>query len=312
MDKVNFKPRRLGHVNIYADELQRSMDFYEKVCGIELVCIEDQLKAGFHSNGNTHHDIGIVETSKGVDRIGRDGKIQVPKTRGIKPGLNHLGWEMENEAQLVDAYKRLKAAGFGTAALFDHRISHAIYITDPDGNAHEFYADTTKDWRSLMNLERRELMTSQWDPLAESRPNTQPFYTEAPPIRQVAEAPLHPRHTAGALFQTTNFEAMTGFITDVIGLRKVSEKTQGGLRRAVYEGTHGNRDLVLQEVAQGQPTGYRRFAMVLESGTDLDTAKKRLQSKGVGPIENIEDDGRQGIVLTDPDGMQIEFYKLAA
>ncbi len=312
MPQVDFHPRRLGHVNVYGDDFMRSMDFYEKVIGIEPVCIEEQLKAAFHSNGNTHHDIGIVETSKGVDRIGRDGKIQVPKTRGVKPGLNHLGWEMENEAQLIAAYKRFQAAGLTTTALFDHQISHAIYINDPDGNVHEFYADAMKDWRRVMNMESRELMTSQWDPLAEKNPATEANYEEKPKIRKVPAAPLHPLHTTGALFDTTNFESMTRFVLDVIGLAKIEEKTEGKLRRAVFQGTHGSKDLILQEVEAGQPTGYRRFAMVLEPQTDLEAVKTRLKSQGIGAIETVEHDGRVGIVLTDPDGMQVELYKTAA
>ena len=312
MVQVDFHPRRLGHVNVYGDDFMRSMDFYEKVIGIEPVCIEEQLKAAFHSNGNTHHDIGIIETSKGVDRIGRDGKNQVAKTRGVKPGLNHLGWEMENEEQLIAAYKRFKAAGLNPAALLDHQISHAIYISDPDGNTHEFYADAMKDWRKVMNMESRDLMTSQWDPLAEKSPMTESHYDLKPEIRKVATAPLHPLHTTGALFHTTNFEGMTRFILDVIGLAKVEESGEGKFRRAVFQGTHGSKDLILQEVAAGQPTGYRRFAMVLEAGTDLEAVKNRLKSQGVGPIETVEHDGRKGIVLTDPDGMQVELYKTAA
>jgi catechol 2,3-dioxygenase-like lactoylglutathione lyase family enzyme len=71
MPDVAFRPRRLGHINLYVSQLDRSIAFYEKTCGIELVRIEAAIRGGFHSNGNTHHDIGLIEISKGVDRIGR-------------------------------------------------------------------------------------------------------------------------------------------------------------------------------------------------------------------------------------------------
>jgi len=34
---VRFAPRRLGHANIFVGELERSMRFFNQVCGIEEV-----------------------------------------------------------------------------------------------------------------------------------------------------------------------------------------------------------------------------------------------------------------------------------
>ena len=60
-DQVCFRPRRLGHANLYVSELERSMAFYNQVVGLEEVVREPAIHAGFLSNGNTHHDIGMVE-----------------------------------------------------------------------------------------------------------------------------------------------------------------------------------------------------------------------------------------------------------
>ena len=70
-----FRPRRLGHVNLWVSDLERSIRFYEDVCGIELVRRERDILIAFHSNGNSHHDIGIIEISRGKDRYGRDGTL---------------------------------------------------------------------------------------------------------------------------------------------------------------------------------------------------------------------------------------------
>ena len=309
MANVSFRPRRLGHVNLYASNLERSMEFYEKICGIEPVAIEEALRAGFHSNGNTHHDIGIIEVSRGVDRLGRDGKVQVAATRGTRPGLNHLGWEMENEVELVAGYRRLLAAGLRPTALYDHQISHAIYISDPDGNVHEFYADMMRDWRKVMNMAQRGLMTSQWNPL-ENTPTQEPNYDTSPTIRQVPAAPLHPRNTTSATFATHRFEPMKQFMLEVVGLALLKEeRNDRNLRRAGFQAMHGERDLVLQEVREGEPTGYRCFALLLGKDTDLDAARKHLKAAGVNPVERVDDDGRRTLVLIDPDGMEVEFYR---
>ena len=55
-----FQPRRLAHVNLYVADLERSMDFYTRVIGIEEVYRTPLGGGGFVSNGNTHHDVGFT------------------------------------------------------------------------------------------------------------------------------------------------------------------------------------------------------------------------------------------------------------
>ena len=57
---VRFHPRRLGHANLFVSDLDRSMRFYSAVCGLEEVRREPAIRIGFLSNGNTHHDVGLV------------------------------------------------------------------------------------------------------------------------------------------------------------------------------------------------------------------------------------------------------------
>ena len=46
-----FAARRLGHVNLIVDELNRSTDFYNQVCGLALEFSETGLKANFLGTG---------------------------------------------------------------------------------------------------------------------------------------------------------------------------------------------------------------------------------------------------------------------
>src|SRR5581483_2403596 len=270
MHSANFAPRRLGHVNLWVSELERSIEFYEKICGIEFVRLERDIRIGFHSNGNSHHDIGMVEVSKGVDRFGRDGKLQIPKTRGLKPGLNHLGWEMENEAQLVEAYRRSKQSNVTIHRTVDHLISHSVYTSDPDGNGHEFYADAVKDWRTIYNLEHDDEVTAEWDP--ESKPaSLDANYTESFEVRRVVDAPLHVSHVTDACFATQRFSAMKDFFLQVAGL---SVTREGGDRRrsVTFAGTLGRPDLTLTEAGAGDPIGLRSFSFALAEDIDYSDA----------------------------------------
>ena len=126
------------------------MDFYKDILGLEEVYRRRPVKAGFPSNGNTHHDIGMVEYSG-------------PAGWKDEAGLNHIAFELETQVDLVDGYNRAEAAGIHFPRTIDHEIAHAWYFSDPDGNRVEIYADTTKNWRT----ERTGLVqypTYEWTP----------------------------------------------------------------------------------------------------------------------------------------------------
>ena len=304
MDAVRFRPRRLGHVNFYVTDLQRSLAFYEHVCGLERVRIEAAINAGFLSNGNTHHDVGLIEVSRGADRIGRDGHVQIRSTRGTRPGLNHLGWEMESQAELVAAYARMVEAGLKPTALYDHIISHAVYVADPDGNVHEFYADSMKDWRSVFNLSHDDLVTSQWDPLA-AAPSQARNYIEDPEIRRPSGSVLQASHLAGAVLRTHDMDAMRRFFETVAGLDAVSEDRVAG--RIVFAGRCGRPELTLQRASDGEVAGFAQAALLLQEPVDMPAVMAALGRIGVHPAAAGRADDGVSLLLADPDGVAIEF-----
>ncbi len=310
MNSIAFRPRRLGHVNLWVEDLERSIRFYEQVCGIEFVRRERDILIGFHSNGNTHHDVGVIETSKGFDRVGRDGRVQIPATRGTKVGLNHLGWEMENEAELVAAYYRAKALLPGPFRTVDHLISHSMYINDPDGNSHEFYADALNDWRQIYNLEREDEISGAWNPESQP-PSPEPRYNVDPPIRRVESAPVHPGALASATITTFNFDAMSEFFINTAGLTLSSEQ-RAGARSALFGGTARRVSLQLQEVSNGERTGLRRFSFSLLEDFELLKLQERCRQFSLQPPRPFEDDRSKGVLLTDPDGFEMELLLSAS
>ena len=302
MDGPNFKPRRLGHVNLWVSDLDRSVEFYESVCGIELVRRERAILIAFHSNGNTHHDVGMVEISRGKDRYGRDGTLQIPKTRGLQVGLNGLGWEMTTEAELVDAIRRAGQTEFPIARTVDHLISHSVYVSDPDGNGHEFYADQMRDWERIYNLEHEDEVTGQWNPFAEP-PSTAHNYNKEFKRRRVDRAPLHPSHLTGCRFATRQFESVYEFFTSAAGLSRIDGWTDAGLRHVRLAGAIGRADITLSEAAPDEATGLRSFRFQLCEPQDLPAVAAQLAARGVRcRVSNDE------LSLIDPDGFQIEFH----
>ncbi|MGE4337703.1 MAG: VOC family protein [Pigmentiphaga sp.] len=207
--KPFFQPRRLGHVNLWVEDLERSESFYSASCGLVVEFTEPDLIATFLGTGATPHDLGMIQMTGGVDRYGRDGLLQLPGTIGREVGLNHLAWELENEAVLVEAYRHLKQQGIDTDITVDHQVAHSVYMFDPDGNYNEFYCDTVKDWKYVLNGPM-ELLTSHWDPL-EDPPFHEGRYEENPELHTVPEAPVQPHRVTPAVLQPANLDALVDF-----------------------------------------------------------------------------------------------------
>ncbi len=286
---VKFKPRRLGHVNLSVSDLERSMAFYTKVLGIEEVRRERDIKAGFLSNGNTHHDVALIEVG-----------ILATQT-----GLNHLGWELENEVQLVKAYQRAQQAGLKINFTANHQISRGVYMSDPEGNGHEFYADAMKDWRTIMRPDRFDMITAEWTP-GEPPPDSEPKYNPHPEIRWVEGAVFHPKRVAQATFAVRDMEKMTHFFTEVGGLEKVGRAPDDSC--VVLRGALPGQDLTLIQVGKGQPTGLHHFSFEMANESDLDQAEVEMRKAGIKPELRVDNEAKRSIFLRDPDDFLVEFY----
>ena len=301
---VKFSPRRLGHVNLFVENLERSMQFYEGVCGIEEVAREPGIRAGFLSNGNTHHDVGLIQVSEGTAVRGRGGHLQIPAGRGKHAGLNHLGWELENEVELVEAYRRAEAVSLPMHRLADHQISHSVYLFDPDGHLHEFYADAMKDWRGFFQGEM-DLITGEWTP--DNPPaSAEPKYNPNPEIRRVDAALVHSVRTSHAVFQTDDLGRLQRFYTDVAGLEVVYTSAdeccvclQGG-------SSGGGLDVALIESDGG--ACLHHFAFEVAGASELDTAESDLLGAGLQVERREDNQSKRSVFMLDPDGLRVEFF----
>ena len=286
--KVRFRPRRLAHANLFVGNYQESTRFYNKVCGFEVVSEAPVYRASFLTNGNTHHDLALPE-------VGGEG-------RRSEPGLNHLGWEMENEAELVAAYQRALDTGVKIDFSVDHVISRGVYATDPDGNRHEFYADMLKDWRKAYS---EVDVSPKWMP-GEPPPITEHNYDPNPEIRRVEDAIFHPRRITHATVVAANFDAMLRFYRDVAGLDVVFRGPDDSF--AVLSGTGAGHDLALFRALPDQSPGLHHIGFVVDDERDMDEAEERLKKMRIEPELRLDHDTKRSIYLRSPDGLLLEFY----
>lgn len=116
---LDFRYRRLGYVALNVTEMTRSIDFYERLLGLQ--------RAGEALNGELllrcserHHDIVLHQ--------------------GHEPGLRRIGWEMEGPEHVAKIRKHLGSLGISAhdvnaeecAALGIH---DAFRITEPNSGA---------------------------------------------------------------------------------------------------------------------------------------------------------------------------------
>ncbi len=300
---VAFRPRRLAHGNFFVSNLERSTDFYVEVGGLTLVYREPGIGTNFLSNGSSHHDAALMEVSSAA-RIGRDGQVQVTAQRGRAPGLNHLGFEMEDEASLVAAYHRARQSGTRIHRTADHQISHSVYLFDPDGNYLEMYCDAASDWRSVYEANRDELLTGVWDP-DQGEPSVVPRYDPDPRYSRVDEAILHPRRSSRATFVTGDLSRLRAYYTDVVGLDLLADDSRG--RYAILAGANGTPDIALVQ-GQGGQEGLHHFGFELEDAAELDDAVARLRESTVEVVAAIDNATKRSVAIADPDGVILEFF----
>ena len=301
--EVRFAPRRVAHGNFFVSDLEGSMAYYEKVLGLQEVFREPGIGAGFMSNGNSHHDVGLIQIPK-QDLRGRDGQLQVPAKEDRRPGLNHIGWEMETEAELVAAYERAVAAGIELHRTVDHLIAHSVYLFDPEGYYHEFYSDTEDDWHSIYDEHKGELITGNWNPTA-SEPARKPNYDPNPTYKNVPGAPLRPIRAARVSLLVSDLRLMTEFYTNVLGLDVVAERTDRGY--VVLSGALGYWDVGLFQAEDGQH-GMHHFGFELADVEELAEATDRLRAAGADVQGEFEHPTKRSVAVRDRDGIPLEFY----
>ena len=123
---MSYKPKLLGHVNIFVRNAERSRDWYEDLLGLHTYGFKPGRVAFMSADKEVTHEIALVE-------VGENAPLQ---QKG-QVGLNHMAWYMESLDDLKELYHRVKERNIPIEMVADHGPSIGIYIKDPDGNGIE-------------------------------------------------------------------------------------------------------------------------------------------------------------------------------
>ena len=95
--------RRLNHAVLFVSDLDRSVDFYTRVLGFDVVARETRMNAAFlrAADSANHHDLGLFGLGEGAP----------PPQRG-HVGLYHLAWQLDTLDELAELRRPLMEFGW--------------------------------------------------------------------------------------------------------------------------------------------------------------------------------------------------------
>src|SRR3954462_6773092 len=118
----------LGRVRLQVADLERSVEFYERVLGFRSIRRDDDSASlGPHGEDREIVHLHQLRSARPVPR------------RGLL-GLYHFAILLPDRASLGRFVAHLGEIG-AYAGMSDHFVSEAVYLTDPDGLGIEVYAD---------------------------------------------------------------------------------------------------------------------------------------------------------------------------
>ena len=95
---MSYRPKHLGHVNLYVRNAEKSRQWYEDVLGLHTYHYRPGRAAFMSADEEKSHEIALME-------LCNDAPLQLKR----QVGLNHAAFMMESLDDLKEAYARLKA-----------------------------------------------------------------------------------------------------------------------------------------------------------------------------------------------------------
>ena len=283
---------RIGHVSLSVADLDRQIEFYEKLIGLQLR----------ERTGNT------ASLGAGKDELLRFTQVPGATRRRGTTGLYHFAILLPDRRELARAIGRLFALRYRNYPT-DHIMTKTTYLDDLEGNGIELYAESPED--GTWSMANGEYVTRRADgSLSDGR---EPLDVEAllthlhegdrldapmPPETRVGHVHLHVRN----LHEAVDFyHGVIGF--DIMGVAdpfRMAFVSAGGYHHHVGLNTWQG---------EGAPhpapnsLGLRYFSVAMPDEAELERVLERVRAAGIATEQTeagvlVKDPSQNGVVLS--------------
>ena len=136
--------QHLAHLVLRVRDLERSVDFYQRVLGLELTSRVGKRMAFLTTPGSAKsHELGLLGLGE-----------ELPDPDNNRVGLYHFAWELGSLSALEEFHQRLLDEDVTIVGYGDHGIGVGVYFLDPDGHQLEVFAERERPEASRVEAMR--------------------------------------------------------------------------------------------------------------------------------------------------------------
>ena len=272
---------RLGAVHLTVSDLDRSVAYYQDAIGLRVHGRDD----GRAALGAGAEDLLVLVEDPDARRGGRHA------------GLYHFALLHPSREELARALKRLAVGRTAVDGAADHGVSEALYLSDPDGNGIELYADRPRQaWPAPDPGARVGMFTAALD--------VQEL------LHVVADEDVQAQAGEGLVvghvhLHVSDLAAARAFYVDRVGFESMA-----AMRSAVFVSAGGYHHHLGFNTWRGQgvppapehAVGLRHWTVVLDDPAVVQGVRARLEGAGAAP-EPVPG----GLQVRDPAGNAVTF-----
>ncbi len=289
---------KVGYVSLNVTNLQRSLDFYEKMLGFKTVSRISDERARLSTDGSSSPPLIELLKAKANTDDESLNPLAPANRRRRRAGLYHFAILLPERKYLADMLQNLhdNRDQVYFDGLADHLVSESIYIRDPDFIGIEIYRDrpmTEWNWGDGNRIEMATLPLNTKNLLRES--STDGGWKGMPSKTTIGHVHLHVRSLAKAM----------EFYQEILGLKLTATIppsaaffAAGKYHHHIAANTWLGTDIM---PASPQSVGLNHFSIDLPSKEEFQRVEKRLARYGKG-FTDLEE--RAGFVY-DMDGIKI-------
>lgn len=277
---------RIGSARLAVADLGRSVDFYERVLGLPLICRDE--------------DSARLGPDRERPALALSQLVDATPASPHSTGLFHLAWLHPSRGELAATVRRVARARWPIHGASDHGVSEALYLTDPDGLGVEIYADRPREsWKRLAGGEGVEMVTLPLD--------LDGLMAHAP---DEPEPTIAPGTMLGhAHLKVSDVPRATAFYHDGLGLQEQARLPSAAFLAAGGYHHHVGLNSWQSRGAEASPDSAPGLRLLEFELGALD-ALAELESRLAGSPGEAISEQRQGesLQVSDPDGHRLAFH----